>query len=108
MSQIVPEDSACFDGRNIRRDMLPGDHREMCKFRDCNQTGYKRILGHIKRLVAAAGGTGGTRADSHSENGVSSSTSTLNRGLFIEAAPHGEFHEDVSRNGEACTQRIIR
>lgn len=85
---------------------------EMCKFPNRNAEGYRRTLGHIKRLVAAAGGFGGPSADSRSESGdsasVPSSVTALNRGLFIEAAPHGEFHDDVSRNEEACTQKIVR
>ncbi len=88
--------------------MLPGDHREMCKFPDRNATGYKRTLGHIKRLVATAGNSGGMSPDSRSESGDSSSFSPLNRGLFIEAAPHGEFRGEMGRIEEACTQRIIR
>ena len=89
--------------------MLPGDHEGMCKFPDRDATGYKRSLGHTKRLVAAAGDlSGGMSACSRSESGDSTLVSPLRRGLFIEAAPHGEFHGEIGRNEEACTQRAYR
>ena len=88
--------------------MLPGDHEGMCKFPDRDATGYKRSLGHIKRLVAAAAGdlsaAGGMSACSRSESGDSTLVSPLRRGLFIEAAPRGEFHGAIGRSEGACTQ----
>ena len=88
--------------------MLPGDHREMCKFPDRDATGYKRTLGHIKRLVAAAGDSGRLSTASSSESGNPSFVLPVSRGLFIEAAPHGEFHLEMGRHESACTQSIIR
>ena len=87
--------------------MLPGDHEGMCKFPNRDATGYKRSVGHIKRLVISAAGdlSGGMSACSRSESGDSTLVSRLTRGLFIEAAPHGEFHGEISRNKEVYTQR---
>ena len=42
--------------------MLPGDHTDMCKVPDRNAVGYKRSLGHLKRLVVAVADSGGSRA----------------------------------------------
>ena len=73
--QIVPENSACFDGRNVRRDTLPGDHIDMCKFPNQNAVGYQTTLGHLKRLVVAAADSGGMKEGPRSEAGDSSSMS---------------------------------
>ena len=106
--QIVPEDSACFDGKNIRRDMLPGDHSKMCKFPDRNAIGYKRVVGHIKRLVVAARSSGGTGTDSSVERRKSWSASPISRGLLIEPAPHCKFDGETDQKEEEPTQRVTR
>lgn len=105
--QIVPQDSACFDGKDIRRDYLPGDHIEMCKFPDRNAQGYKRTLGHIKRLVVVARNSSGTGAASRSEREEPWS-SPLNRGFLIEPTPQGEFDGEMDRNEVASTQMVTR
>lgn len=45
--QVVPEESAVFEGFNVKRISVPADHSNMCKFSDSQDIGYRRILDQI-------------------------------------------------------------
>ena len=45
--QVVPEESAVFEGFNVKRISVPADHSNMCKFSDSQDVGYRRILDQI-------------------------------------------------------------
>jgi hypothetical protein len=45
--QVVPEESAVFEGFNVKKISVPADHSNMCKFSDSQDAGYRRILDQI-------------------------------------------------------------
>ena len=54
--QIVPQWSAVMDGFNIQAGSIHANHMDMTKFRTRNDSGYKRVLYHIRRQIKESGG----------------------------------------------------
>jgi hypothetical protein len=51
----VDDDSASLGCRNERKQWIPANHSEMCKFKDATEIGYIRVAGAIEDLVEDAG-----------------------------------------------------
>ncbi|KAK7973451.1 hypothetical protein PG988_007585 [Apiospora saccharicola] len=48
---IVPEWSAVYDGFNVRAGGIHANHMDMTKFSSLQDTGYKRVLHHARRMT---------------------------------------------------------
>ena len=51
--QVVPQASAVYDGFNVRADKINADHRAMAQYSSRDDIGYRRVLSHMKRILAA-------------------------------------------------------
>lgn len=54
----MPKYSACYEGFRIKSGSILADHREMCKFEDVGDIGYKRVSGFIMDIVDNAASAG--------------------------------------------------
>ncbi|KAK3331711.1 hypothetical protein B0T19DRAFT_85724 [Cercophora scortea] len=48
---IVPQASAVYEGTNVRDDSVNADHSGMVKFAGRDTIGYKRVVGHMQRII---------------------------------------------------------
>ncbi|KAI0149549.1 hypothetical protein GGR57DRAFT_224394 [Xylariaceae sp. FL1272] len=52
MQTMVPKDSAVYENFNVSKDDIPTNHLDMCRFKSRDDTGYIRIVQHIKKMTS--------------------------------------------------------
>lgn len=53
--QIVTQSSAVMDGFNVQAGSIHANHMDMTKFRTRDDSGYRRVLFHIRRQLKESG-----------------------------------------------------
>ncbi len=80
----------------MRHDMIPGDHRSMCKFASRNDVGYLRTLGHIRRILQQRreGGSISTSYLAQEEVCVADKALSAPMQRLLEDIPHRELPQN--------------
>ncbi|KAK5626973.1 hypothetical protein RRF57_002688 [Xylaria bambusicola] len=52
MQTMVPKDAVVYDNFNVTKDEIPANHLDLCRFKSRDDTGYMRIVSHIKKIIS--------------------------------------------------------